>query len=179
MKQVIKHIVKSEDKVATYQGFTLIELLVVVLIIGILAAMALPQYQQAVYKSRTVEALTTLKTLQNAQDTYFLANNQYTTDLTKLDIEIPSAQMGTDWDTGLYTDKYSFVCVAYGSCSADANNEHMPRFEFHTAYTAARPAYLGKKWCIITASKSDIAKSICSSIGTHDLEISGNYYKIN
>ncbi len=58
-------------------AFTLIELLVVVLIIGILAAVAVPQYQKAVMKSRVAQAQISLKALIEAQQAYYLANGEY------------------------------------------------------------------------------------------------------
>ena len=71
-------------------GFTLIELLVVVLIIGILASTALPQYQKAVEKSKSAQAFTLLKSISQTAEEYYLANGTEITSFNDLSIELPS-----------------------------------------------------------------------------------------
>lgn len=56
------------------QGFTLIELMVVVLIIGILSAIALPQYTKAIAKARVAEALAMVDSMQKGVDMWVLEN---------------------------------------------------------------------------------------------------------
>jgi prepilin-type N-terminal cleavage/methylation domain-containing protein len=81
------------------KAFTLIELLVVVLIIGILAAIALPQYQKSVLKSRTAQAIIITKNIINIANIYHMQNGEYPLDFNGLDITFPGAVTGRTVDS--------------------------------------------------------------------------------
>lgn len=84
------------------KGFTLIELLVVVIIIGILAAIAVSQYQKAVEKSRAAEALTLLKTVYQASNLYYLEHGRWPTQVSQLDVKIPWTRAQNWYTVGTY-----------------------------------------------------------------------------
>ena len=81
------------------KGFTLIEILVVIIIIGTLAAIALPFYQKAIEKSRTVQARQILDAAYKAEQIYFLINQTYASNFNELDLNIPwpAATTWGDW----------------------------------------------------------------------------------
>lgn len=80
------------------KGFTLIELLVVVLILGILAAMAMPQYFKAVERSRMSEAVSLLANIAQSEQRKYMQINNYTANFKALDVA-PKSASGTTYCT--------------------------------------------------------------------------------
>ena len=70
------------------QGFTLVELAVVVIIIGVLAAFAVPKFRDAVERSKASEAFNYLSTVRASQERYHARNATYASDRSKLDVSL-------------------------------------------------------------------------------------------
>ena len=134
------------------KGFTLIELLVVVLIIGILAAIALPQYQKAVMRSRYATLKNLTKSIADAAEIYYLANGQYPASLADLDIQLPTPTSTSS--TGTYED-YNFD---WGLCRLSSSASY--------AFTKCRNSLIQMDYQIYFAnSKNSAGTNLCIFIG--------------
>lgn len=156
-------------------GFTLIELLVVVLIIGILASVALPQYQVAVAKSRLGALMPTTKALADAAEVAFLANGSFDGDVSKLDVDIPSGcNLGTTASVATCQNG-----VIFDVFDIDAPNITGINKQVKLGYVIwlNRSAHPGARRCL-ALNTDKVANQVCKSMG--GTQITGenyNYFK--
>ncbi len=156
------------------RAFTLIELLVVVLIIGILAAIALPQYQKAVEKARLATWMPLVRAIYDAEETHYLATGTYTTDLEVLSIQIPvtdNCQYRKNDTEGYYICNGNYVGVFNNT--AQYHNDNIAYMHYFMDIDGDIPRKKGEIWCF---AKTEKYFNICKSLGT-GTEFEGNAWK--
>ena len=154
------------------QGFTLIELLVVVLIIGILAAVALPQYNKAVFKSRLATVKSLVKSIVNAQEVYYLANAHFLEYNKDLNITLPEGEE--------VSVEGNEAINPWGYCKLGARNVSCTNSLSHLAFQLYydNSGVPGRKVCICRAPTDDLCNQVCmSETGKQVADFSDDEYK--
>ena len=137
----------------TRRGFTLIELLVVVLIIGVLTAVAVSQYQKAVYKSRFTAMMPIAKTIANANEVYYTENGQYASTPAQLSVSAQeNAEDGTEVSLYSNPEELSFVL---------AHNDNIPNIRY-VVYQKFSANFPDTAWC---EAGDEQAEDLCVSLG--------------
>lgn len=164
----------STEWVVGCTGFTLMELLVVVLIIGILATVALPQYQMAVEKSRVAEARSMIQSIAQAREVYRLANGEFPTSFRDIDIRISSK---VEDDSSCMSTKNWEYCIDTDSIEADPKNLSGERRYILTYYPntgEVPPSVAGKLTCYFEYPNTP-AEKFCRSFGGQLDDETGEY----
>ena len=148
------------------KGFTLLELLVVVLIIGILASIALPQYQGAVRKARVAEAKLALRALSDAADRYILQHGDSNWDsLEDLDVQVPEET--NNWD--IYVDDCDGDGCLFYAVPKRGNYDYDIEYAGQ-GYEGGNCVKCGKFICW---SNNDKGKKICQQLGGKQIDDEG------
>lgn len=153
---------KEKRSKTVKKGFTLIEMLVVVLIIGVLAAIALPQYYYAVNVTKVKTKMTTLRAIADASERYALVNGEYPTYANasasdsvlnkQLDISVPDYQYVISDSEIVIWDLSSDMRIGY----AFQEMPKVPAKKFFCYYSTAKQGLPGKV-------KEKICKKVCNT----------------
>jgi len=127
------------------RGFTLLELLMVVIIIGILASMALPQFLKSTERARSGQVISLLSSLRASEARYYAQNSSvYTTTLANLDITMP-ATMPVGWDTPAVTLVPNLAKVNRNSGDASVSGKQL-QINLDTGVLCASDAGSATTW---------------------------------
>ncbi len=149
------------------KAFTLIELLVVVLIIGILAAIAVPQYQKAVLKSRLHQGVSLVESIYQAQQSYYLTHGDFAYNFEDLDVSIPIDDSCTEIKK--QGSKHEYDC-SWGNIKLTGNNtvvfftKKQPQMGYVHMLQNRDSFEKDKRYCNARPD-SQISQEICQSMG--------------
>ena len=165
-----------------HAGFTLIELLVVVLIIGILAAIVVPQYQTAVTKAKAVKVISLMSQINRSQELYYMNNALYAEDPRELDFTFPAgAELDSDgrwvykdFSCKLCVDKSNGKCIAM-NCLLSNGRESLS----FVLYYYNSP-HSNKFFCSapIVGTNAEIIDLLCKNMGFTHPYGTGRWYKL-
>jgi len=149
-------------------GFTLIEMLVVVLIIGILAAVALPQYEKAVEKSRMTEGVQMVRAIADANRVFFLANDRYAeeNEIGLLDIEVPGKKAAV-WSNNRLQTAHFIYSPRGGGTAAETialGHRYKGSGDKYTYYIYVPRNDLNRIRCYSYTQASAMQKELCKDL---------------